>query len=218
MSNKFTSPTEKAKSELQPVLTFFGVKSSGNLIKDLFSIRDEMNNEEKFLECVIKNMFQAYDLDGSGTIDKAELSLLLKDMINFLIPRFDQVKEKVSKEVKTALVPLVGMMEYFEQFNKEEIKNITSEIDSSFSEVKDLIKEEFSDIEAKFKEIDSDNNGKIDLKEFTDFFKLQFKESAKAIKDIENEIRNGTKEMMNEFDDTFIGLSLLINEKDLLNK
>lgn len=107
--NKET-PSERAKKDLLPVLTFFGVKPSGNVIKDLFSIRDEMNNEDKFLDCVIRNMFQAYDIDGSGTIDKGELSLLLKDMINFLIPKFTEVKEKVSLEVKTALVPLIGMM------------------------------------------------------------------------------------------------------------
>lgn len=97
------------------------------------------------------------------------------------------------------------------------MNNITKEIDSSFTEVKDLIQSEFSDLETKFKEIDSDNNGKIDLKEFTDFFKLQFKESAKAIKDIEDEIRQGTKMLSEEFE-AFSGLSLLLNEKDILNK
>jgi Ca2+-binding EF-hand superfamily protein len=164
--------SNKIKEDFEGILRFFKIQTTENIFIDIFNLRKEINNEERFLDNILTYLFNIYDTDNNGSIDKNELGPLLKDVLETILPRISEIqKEITNNEVLKSLEPLLRL--YYEE-------NINDLIKSS---KKDLINE-INDVEKEFRLIDSNNDGKIDIVEFVSFFKNQFIGVSNALKEL----------------------------------
>jgi Ca2+-binding EF-hand superfamily protein len=102
--------SSKLKLDFHPLFQFFGVKESGNLLADISLLHEvfvkeaqeeiyhiEMNKtqtrritrmEKMLMQRLLKYVFQFYDRDGSGKIERNELYFFMKDIITVMPPQY----------------------------------------------------------------------------------------------------------------------------------
>lgn len=68
------------KAAFEPLLKFFGIKSTGNIFKDVDLLAGILENEQECMTKIFENIFDIYDTNHSKTIDAEELNVLLQDI------------------------------------------------------------------------------------------------------------------------------------------
>jgi Ca2+-binding EF-hand superfamily protein len=143
---------EEKRQEYKEAFDMFDHDGSGIIsVDEIYRVMKNMGNEMSMDE--IKFMISDLDHDGSGTID-------FEEFITFM--QRTQVSEEISEEEE--------VIRAFQSFDKDgngwlscdEFRHILCNLGDKFSE------EEVLEI---FKEADLNNDGKIEYREFVDFWK-----------------------------------------------
>lgn len=79
-SIKLLKGTEKLKEKFRPLLSLFDVEPSGNIFKDFGRLSEKLEDVNFFLDKIFSKIFELYDDDNNGYVDKDELKLLLQDV------------------------------------------------------------------------------------------------------------------------------------------
>jgi Ca2+-binding EF-hand superfamily protein len=115
----------KLKLDFKPVFAFFGVPETGNLLADITLLHQvfvkettedeetvEMSKaqakrvsrlEKMLLQRLLRYIFEFYDKDGSGQIEKNELFQFTKDVISVMPPQYysDEITENDNNAIDT---------------------------------------------------------------------------------------------------------------------
>eukprot|EP01080_Neovahlkampfia_damariscottae_P004828 gene4828-8414_t len=185
----------KLNTEFSPLFTFFGIEPSDNFLKDYIKLYKYSKEEINFTEHILKYIFDYYDKDGNGTIDKIELKCLIDDFFGSIAPRSIIKMNELSEELKDKLQKtcrFLGKEKTTEALEKyeEEIKKETSP--------NNVIPKNIESIDETFKKIDTDQSGTIDFNEFKIYFTQQIKHMEDEFKSIDKESRAKLKSFISD--------------------
>ncbi len=136
----------KLKQDFKPVFEFFGVQESGNLLADITVLHQvfvketdddevEMSKtqakrisrfEKLLLQRLLRYVFEFYDKDNSGQIEKHELYYVMKDIITVMPPQYyiDELSENADAVHK---ITMRVMDEFLEEADENEDNMISYE-------------------------------------------------------------------------------------------
>eukprot|EP01080_Neovahlkampfia_damariscottae_P004829 gene4829-8415_t len=186
----------KIKLEFHPILIFFDIVPSNNFAQDFAKLKDIVTKDEDFFDRVAKYIFNYYDKDKNGKIDKKELKVLLSDVSDLIFPKmkseFHSLVNKLEGETKKTISKF--FTDEMDQIKEvKEIKNSIKEVKGSLKTIEDEFSTELTStmneesLEETFDEIDEDGSGSIDFEEFKNYFKMQTKGINQALSEFKFE-------------------------------
>jgi hypothetical protein len=116
-----STKAQEARKQAEAVLKFFGIKPTGNVMKDLGELADaDLDNLEKN---VCKLIFDSYDEGGNGNVNVVDFKHMVKDVGEMTEDEdmkniTDEQAAEFIKEIDTDGNGTIEFNEFFEWFNK----------------------------------------------------------------------------------------------------